>query len=198
MLSQRCGAICGTAGATERLVELLESPSDIEDGPIATLPSVQGLDLTVERVGFRYPSQPDRRVLNNLSFQVKPGEMVALVGPSGAERVHSSTCCNASTTLIVDRSPWEASILENSICTRCETPLGLCPGSVDVFWHRSRQLDLCPAECNREQITRALVLANAKTLWMPYLMDYRLCWGRWGWIVWRPATTACHCPGVDS
>ena len=72
------------AGATERLVELLESPSDIEDGPIETLPPIQALDLTVKNVGFRYPSRPDQLVLNDLSFQVKPGEMVALVGPSGA------------------------------------------------------------------------------------------------------------------
>ena len=34
--------------ATERLVELLESPSDIEDGPIETLPPIQALDLTVK------------------------------------------------------------------------------------------------------------------------------------------------------
>ena len=72
------------AGATERLVELLESPSDIADGPIDALPDRQRLDLVLENVSFHYPSRPDQVVLQNLSLQIQPGEMVAVVGPSGA------------------------------------------------------------------------------------------------------------------
>ena len=72
------------AGATERLVELLESPSDIVDGPIDALPDRQRLDLVLENVSFHYPSRPDQVVLQNLSLQIQPGEMVAVVGPSGA------------------------------------------------------------------------------------------------------------------
>jgi ATP-binding cassette subfamily B protein len=72
------------AGATERLVELLESPSQISDGPVDKLANWQELDLVVENLGFHYPSRPDQQVLQNVSFNVAPGEMIALVGPSGA------------------------------------------------------------------------------------------------------------------
>ncbi len=72
------------AGATERLVELLESPSNILSGTVESLPAWRSLGLSVNGVSFRYPSRPDQAVLRDLSFTVNPGEMVALVGPSGA------------------------------------------------------------------------------------------------------------------
>ena len=72
------------AGATERLIELLQSPSDIEqpENPLE-LPN-DDFSLNVENLSFTYPLRPDQEVLNSVSFSVNPGEMVALVGPSGA------------------------------------------------------------------------------------------------------------------
>ena len=72
------------AGATERLVELLLSPSDIlaPDSPIQI--SVGQHHLAVDDLVFAYSTRANQRVLQNVSFNVAPGEMVALVGPSGA------------------------------------------------------------------------------------------------------------------
>jgi len=69
-------------GATARVFEILDTQSDIRDNPHAvTLPLVRGT-IAVEHISFFYdPRQP---VLRDVSFEAKPGEMVAIVGPTGA------------------------------------------------------------------------------------------------------------------
>ena len=72
------------AGATERLIELLESPSEIVEPPDPMgLPEGE-VSLQLENVAFSYPLRPERTVIEDVSFTIQPGEMVALVGPSGA------------------------------------------------------------------------------------------------------------------
>lgn len=70
-----------TAGATERLRELLGSEPERAGGDGS---AVLGGALAFEGVGFRYPSRPEVKVLDALSFEVPAGRRVALVGPSGA------------------------------------------------------------------------------------------------------------------
>ncbi len=73
------------AGATERLLELLESPSEIAEPAVpASLPDTARGRLEFLDVVFRYPSRPEATVLDHVAFVVEPGEMVAVVGPSGA------------------------------------------------------------------------------------------------------------------
>ena len=73
------------AGATERLMELLHSPSEIASPEHPEkLPAHARGRLEVRRVRFHYPSRPSRTVLDDVSFVLEPGEMVAVVGPSGA------------------------------------------------------------------------------------------------------------------
>jgi ATP-binding cassette subfamily B protein len=71
------------AGATERLIELLRSESEL---PEPALPQSVAGDgrIELDNVSFRYPTRPDQAVLEGVSFSVSPGETVALVGPSGA------------------------------------------------------------------------------------------------------------------
>ena len=70
-----------TSGATERLRELLDAKPERADGDDQAV--LRGA-VEFERVSFRYPSRPEARVLDELSFAVQPGQRVALVGPSGA------------------------------------------------------------------------------------------------------------------
>ncbi len=69
-------------GATQRVFEILDTGSEVSDSPTATtLSSVSG-HIRVEHIGFAYdPRQP---VLTDISFEAKPGELVAIVGPTGA------------------------------------------------------------------------------------------------------------------
>jgi ATP-binding cassette, subfamily B, bacterial len=70
-----------TAGASERLRELLDLAPERDDGDdTATLHGA----LAFDQVSFRYPSRPEALVLDDLSFAIEPGRRVALVGPSGA------------------------------------------------------------------------------------------------------------------
>lgn len=69
-------------GATQRVFEILDAQPDIDDRAGAqTLVTVEG-HVRMENVTFGY--DPRRSVLSNLSFEAKPGELVALVGPTGA------------------------------------------------------------------------------------------------------------------
>ena len=105
-LSEVLGDVQRAAGATERLLELLDAEPAILPGtavreastapPAVASPAGStrasettdaagfGARVDFESVSFRYPSRPDELALGDLSFTVRPGETVALVGPSGA------------------------------------------------------------------------------------------------------------------
>ncbi len=74
----------GQAGASaERIFEILDARSDIVDKLDAVrLPEVKG-DVKFENVTFRYFGGGEP-VLNNVSFEAKPGETIALLGATGS------------------------------------------------------------------------------------------------------------------
>jgi ABC-type multidrug transport system fused ATPase/permease subunit len=68
--------------AAERIFELLDVPSKVEDQPGAEYLDTVAGGITFEDVTFAY--EEGEPVLRDVSFKVKPGEMVAIVGPTGA------------------------------------------------------------------------------------------------------------------
>ncbi|MGD0752628.1 MAG: ABC transporter ATP-binding protein [Anaerolineales bacterium] len=69
------------AGA-ERVFEIIDTPSEVDDGPEAVpLSSVHG-DVRFENVNFEY--RPGVPILKNMTLEAKPGQIFALVGPTGA------------------------------------------------------------------------------------------------------------------
>lgn len=70
--------------AAERIFDIMDTAADITDRPDAKeLPPVQG-EVCFENVTFAYRDEPERNVLEQVSFTVEPGQTIALVGPTGA------------------------------------------------------------------------------------------------------------------
>lgn len=84
-VSEVWGEIQRAAGATEQLMQLLGTRSDLVAAPpVASLPERASGEIRLENVRFSYPARPDALALGPLTLTVRPGERVALVGPSGA------------------------------------------------------------------------------------------------------------------
>ncbi len=81
-LSKLSNVVSQSVGAGERVFEILDAPVDIQDRPgAAPLTDCQGR-VEFDRVVFAYNGHEP--VLKDVSLTVEPGEVVALVGPSGA------------------------------------------------------------------------------------------------------------------
>jgi ATP-binding cassette, subfamily B, bacterial len=83
--SEVWGEIQRGAGATERLMELLDTrPALVTAAPVIALPPRVSGTIRFDEVVFAYPSRPATNALGPVSFAINQGERVALVGPSGA------------------------------------------------------------------------------------------------------------------
>lgn len=81
-LSNFYNQIITNISGAERVFEILDTPPAIKDmSDVTTLPDIQG-SVTFQDVSFSY--EDGVKVLNHVSFQIKPGESIALVGPTGA------------------------------------------------------------------------------------------------------------------
>ena len=84
-LSEIWSELQRAAGATERLVELLNIDDTVND-PVEAVspPSIWSGEITFRNITFAYPTRADETTLSNINLKIKPGETIALVGPSGA------------------------------------------------------------------------------------------------------------------
>ncbi|MFT4994263.1 MAG: ATP-binding cassette subfamily B protein [Paraglaciecola sp.] len=84
-ISEVIGEIQKAAGASERLMELLNTGTTIESpaSPVSLPEHVSG-QLDMQGLGFAYPGAADIPVLRDIHLNIKSGERIALVGPSGA------------------------------------------------------------------------------------------------------------------
>jgi ATP-binding cassette subfamily B protein len=81
-LSKMTDAYSKAAVGYERILEVLETQSDVKDLPNAKpAPRLKG-KIEFEKVTFGY--EPDRPVLKNFNLRIEPGHVAALVGPTGA------------------------------------------------------------------------------------------------------------------
>ena len=108
-------------GATQWIFEMLaREPRLTADGGVQ-LARVEGA-VTLDNVSFRYPTRPDVEALGGINLSIRPGEVVALVGRSGAGK---STILNL---LLRFYDPDEGRILVDGHDTR----------TLDAPWLRSQ------------------------------------------------------------
>jgi ATP-binding cassette, subfamily B, bacterial len=87
------GDIMRAAGATERLIELLHADAAIKEPTNAqTLMNPKKAAIRFKNVLFHYPSRLQTAALNHVNLDIKAGETVALVGPSGAGKTTLFQC----------------------------------------------------------------------------------------------------------
>ncbi|MDH6185394.1 ABC transporter transmembrane domain-containing protein [Polaromonas sp. CG_23.6] len=86
VLGEVYGDLLRAAGATERLMELLDSESPVTSpsNPLAAHVTRAGSAIKFENITFHYPSRPTQPALVDFNLSVAPGETIAIVGPSGA------------------------------------------------------------------------------------------------------------------
>ena len=76
------GSFGAAAAAGNRIFSLLDAEEEIPDGEQCIVPDERSGRVTFENVKFGYT--PDRLLMNGINLTVKPGQKVAVVGPTGA------------------------------------------------------------------------------------------------------------------
>jgi len=163
VLAEVYGELQRAAGASERLLELLETPSRIRKPLNPTpLPQPPLGRVAFEDVTFFYPSRPATPALDRLSLTVEPGEVVALVGPSGAGKTTVFQLLlrfyDPSTGRVVidgvDAREADPRELRRRVAVVAQDPVIFATSVLDnVRYGR--------AEASDEEVRQALALANA-------------------------------------
>jgi ATP-binding cassette subfamily B protein/subfamily B ATP-binding cassette protein MsbA len=158
------GNLKSAEASADRVLEVLDADEQVSDKPgAAALPTPRrggAPRIRLESVSFGY--QPGRAVLRDISFEVQPGETIALVGPTGAGK----------TTLVslIPRffDPWQGRVTLNDRDLR-DISLASLRGKVSLVLQDPFLLPLTVAEniaygrpdASREQIVAAARAANA-------------------------------------
>jgi ATP-binding cassette subfamily B protein len=139
-LSEVWGELCQAAGAAERLTEILaEEPAITAPAHPKPLPTpAMGL-IEFRNVSFNYPANPELPTLHRLSFSIKSGETVAIVGASGAGK------STVFSLLMRFYDPQSGAILIDGVDIRTANPkevrsrLALVPQDATIFAATARE-----------------------------------------------------------
>ncbi|MGD9074914.1 MAG: ABC transporter ATP-binding protein [Desulfobacteraceae bacterium] len=159
-ISEKYNIMQSAMASTERILEFMDHREEIpEPEHPVSLPTVKG-HLEFKEVSFAY--QKEYPVLHDVSFEVKPGEMVAIVGATGAGK---TTVVN-----LIERfyDPGKGAIYLDGVDIRkwakreLRSQIGLVMQDVFIFAGSLKEnISLGRNEVSREVMERALTQANA-------------------------------------
>ncbi|MEY2895066.1 MAG: hypothetical protein RIS42_785 [Bacteroidota bacterium] len=72
-----------TIGSSDRILEILEDPSEIDLVSQESPKAIEFGKITIEDLHFSYPSRPSVEILKGISIDIEPGQKIAIVGTSG-------------------------------------------------------------------------------------------------------------------
>jgi len=164
------GQFQAAIGASQRLFELLERPSEIVDMPDAkVLPPVVG-EVIFENVSFQYTTAID--VINDVSFGARPGQLIALVGPSGAGKSTLVNLIPRFYDVVAGRITIDGCDVREVTMKSLREQIGLVPQETILF--SGSVLDNIRygrLEATREEIEAAAAAANAHRFIIEDLAD---------------------------
>ena len=174
-ISEKYNIMQSAMASTERIFEFMDQRDAMPESEHRRVPPVQKGHLVADEVSFGY--REDRPVLFDISFEVKPGETVALVGPTGSGK---TTVVN-----LIERfyDPQWGALFRDGMDLRqwpmgaYRRGLGLCLQDVFIFsGNLADNISLGREGIDREKIESAAAAANALTFIkkLPHGFDQQL------------------------
>lgn len=153
------GQVQKAIGSSERVLEILEEPLEPANG--VDSPRLNGA-IEFDKVRFFYPTRQEVEVLKSISFQVKPGEKVALVGHSGAGKSTIIQLLLKLYSIESGQIRLDAKKIEDWDLYQLRSQIGMVPQEVLLFGGSIREnIGYAKPNASEEEIIAAAKKANA-------------------------------------
>ena len=150
-----------TIGATENLMDILHTPTERQLHTGTLKPEIKG-HIVFENVRFNYPQREDITVLNNVNFETKPNETIALVGASGAGKSTIAALLLNYYTVKSGNILFDGVNIRDIDLEYMRNQMALVPQEVILFAGTIRDnIRFGKLDASESEITEAAVQANA-------------------------------------